>query len=542
MASHIQKAFQTANLSGFFSSGSTNATLTSESPNLFAMLPLLFTSSAIRDWAKLIVIGGIFETCRRFASNSYSDLLSSFRIEAVFDDDDPTYGWMLIWLSKQPSWREIRAVEVVVDNNELNDSHTIVLEEEGLSKYDGRIPRKVVYTPSPSRTYSMWYKQRYMTVTRIQEQTSRWSGKSNALHISILSRNSHILKDLIRDARMEFLRSQDNRLSIYTSDSTNTWRRIGTRPKRSLESIVLDPGMKELLLEDANDFLTSREWYSERGIPFRRGYLLYGAPGCGKTSLIHSIAGALDLDVYIISLSRTGLDDNSLDTLITELPERCVALMEDIDAALSGALNRDEHEQKKEATDRSEQSTQKPGPTPIHTGSRVSLSGLLNCLDGIGAAEGRILFATTNKYTSLDSALCRPGRMDLHIEFKLASKYQARELFYHFYRPVKSAVNDSEKGSKVGGTVNTTEKAPSENTVAVVGDVHQHARFSEDVIKALASQFADLIPERQLSMAAIQGFLMTYKTRPYLAVEKVAGWVEEEMSKPHSPKVDVTSG
>lgn len=95
MASHIQKAFQTANLSGFFSSGSTNATLTSESPNLFAMLPLLFTSSAIRDWAKLIVIGGIFETCRRFASNSYSDLLSSFRIEAVFDDDDPTYGKLI---------------------------------------------------------------------------------------------------------------------------------------------------------------------------------------------------------------------------------------------------------------------------------------------------------------------------------------------------------------------------------------------------------------------------------------------------------------
>lgn len=122
-------------------------------------------------------------------------------------------GWMLIWLSKQPSWStgssnilgstltpflgEVRAVEVVVDNNELNDSHTIVLEEEGLSKYDGRIPRKVVYTPSPSRTYSMWYKQRYMTVTRIQEQTSRWSGKSNALHIRYDDTVKQILSLLI---------------------------------------------------------------------------------------------------------------------------------------------------------------------------------------------------------------------------------------------------------------------------------------------------------------------------------------------------------
>jgi chaperone BCS1 len=85
----------------------------------------------------------------------------------------------------------------------------------------------------------------------------------------------------------------------------------------------------ELVVEDARDFLGSKSWYSERGIPFRRGYLLvsftpllrcsnfrlmdyfskYGAPGSGKTSLIHSIAGELGLNVYIISLSRSGLDD-----------------------------------------------------------------------------------------------------------------------------------------------------------------------------------------------------------------------------------------
>ncbi len=59
----------------------------------------------------------------------------------------------------------------------------------------------------------------------------------------------------------------------------------------------------------------------------------------------------------------------------------------------------------------------------------VTLSGLLNALDGVDAKQGRILVATTNKYDSLDEALSRPGRMDVHIEFKLAAKYQARELF-----------------------------------------------------------------------------------------------------------------
>ena len=76
--------------------------------------------------------------------------------------------------------------------------------------------------------------------------------------------------------------------------------------------------------------------------------------------------------------------------------------------------------------------------------SRVTLSGLLNALDGIGAREGRILYATTNVYTALDPALCRPGRMDLHIEFKLASKYQARELFKRFYLPSTTSKDTEE--------------------------------------------------------------------------------------------------
>src|SRR6266851_8044284 len=77
------------------------------------------------------------------------------------------------------------------------------------------------------------------------------------------------------------------------------------------------------------------------GIPFRRGYLLYGAPGSGKTSIIHSLAGELGLDIYIISLSKTGLDDTALGSLISSLPEQCIAIMEDIDAAFTHGLTRD---------------------------------------------------------------------------------------------------------------------------------------------------------------------------------------------------------
>ncbi|KAI0725711.1 hypothetical protein C8Q72DRAFT_785030, partial [Fomitopsis betulina] len=108
--------------------------------------------------------------------------------------------------------------------------------------------------------------------------------------------------------------------------------------------IILDPGIKETLLNDARDFFSSKKWYTDRGIPFRRGYLLvmtHLAPGSGKTSMIQSIAGELGLNVYIVTLSRIGMDDSALNELISNMPRRCIALMEDIDAAFKAGITRD---------------------------------------------------------------------------------------------------------------------------------------------------------------------------------------------------------
>ena len=164
--------------------------------------------------------------------------------------------------------------------------------------------------------------------------------------------------------------------------------------------------------------------------------------------------------------------------------------------------------------------------------SSVSLSGLLNALDGVGAQEGRILFATTNHYEALDPALCRPGRMDVHVEFKLASRYQARELFRHFYAPRHRDGTNSESqcmsaraGSDSGyqsvasgyRSVASSSRSQSPTPVDVAcGMLHHHARqfrLEAAVADALAARFAEAIPEREFSMASLQGYLMGYKAR-----------------------------
>ncbi len=204
---------------------------------------------------------------------------------------------------------------------------------------------------------------------------------------------------------------------------------------------------------------------------------------------------------------------------------------------------------------------------------RITLSGLLNALDGVSAQEGRLLFATTNKYDSLDPALTRPGRMDLHIEFKLASKFQARELYRCFYLPdsdspteVAAQSNQKELTEKEPPLIEVDETAsnasgestavpstlpsptlkllslpdtPSDSTIASTSTSitvsnrpprrkERAPRLTRSEVDKLATMFSDLLPEREFSMAALQGYLMMYKTRPAEAVHDFTAWVEKE--------------
>ncbi|KZP24080.1 hypothetical protein FIBSPDRAFT_889049 [Athelia psychrophila] len=108
-----------------------------------------------------------------------------------------------------------------------------------------------------------------------------------------------------------------------------------SKHKRIISIIVLSPGVKKMLLNDAKDFFKSEKWYADRGIPFRRGYLLHRVPGSGKSSLIHAIAGELMLDIYTLSLSPLWISDGTLTTLMSSVPARGVVFLEDLDVAFT---------------------------------------------------------------------------------------------------------------------------------------------------------------------------------------------------------------
>ncbi|KAH9940364.1 P-loop containing nucleoside triphosphate hydrolase protein [Epithele typhae] len=427
--------------------------------------------SSMIDGMKLVVLGGTVETARRVASSGWSHFINSFFLTAHFSEEDYPYDWLMLWLSRRPEWQRSREFETTTRNSNPGFGSRVADNSFGDDDDDeddtpGRVKTRVVFQPTPNTTHTIYYRGHLLRVKRWRKGDTG----SEVISVSVVARNNSILKQLVLQAKKEYEAEAVHRIQIYFADSHGCWRWTDSRHKRPMSSIVLNPGVKEMLLADTKDFLKSEKWYADRGIPFRRGYLLYGVPGSGKSSLIHAIAGELMLDIYVVSLSSSWINDSTLTTLMGRVPARCIVLLEDLDAAFTRSTSRDGTSTGSPDNESKEKVNEQPTSTSSSRRGRkndqmsdvntLSLSGLLNALDGVAASEGRLLFATTNHLERLDPALSRPGRMDVWIEFKNASKWQAELLFRNFF-PSTDEDNEELEGDLDGIELPTVPPSPS---------------------------------------------------------------------------------
>ncbi|THG96922.1 hypothetical protein EW026_g5002 [Hermanssonia centrifuga] len=492
--------------------------------------PLSANTSPIHDTLKLVVIGGTVETARRASVSAWNGFVDSFFLTAHFSQEDYPYDWLMHWLSKQPAWGRSREFDITtrtVSRHGMTQKTSGDLEddEEEEIALGNRKQRKVAIIPSVDTTHTIYYRGHWLRITR----TKRFQdyGSCGEIKISVVARNNDILKKLVLEAKRDYEKDAVHRVHIFMADTAYCcWRWNGARQKRPMSSIVLEPGVKDMILADCKDFLESEDWYAERGIPFRRGYLLHGVPGSGKTSLIHSLAGELGLDIYVVSLSSKGMSDDTLSKLMGNVPSRCILLLEDLDAAFTRGVSRDESSTGAPTKSTAANAKEKE-ETKDDSASTLSLSGLLNSLDGVAAAEGRLLFATTNHIERLDPALSRPGRMDVWINFKNATKWQAEGIFQCFFPAKKAATAPSESDTSKEATGTIASQSNLAAPKRKKGSQILHS-LSEDEITVLAKRFADAIPNDEFSVASLQGYLLKNKTRPRECVEEAPAWVIQE--------------
>jgi chaperone BCS1 len=496
----------------------------------------------------LLLLAGMLVVCWNYASQYIWEHVERHFMSVVdIRTDDEIYNILMAWVASQ---RFSQGARRFVVNTKLSSRSWFLWrwddsddEEEYGSGDTPSVEKKkkaLSYTPSFG-SHHFWYRRHLLLFRRTanREQNSFMVSEREEISISCFGRNPYILKELLLEAREKYLEKDEHKTQIYRGtmghmSSDPSWQRCMSRASRPFSTVILSEKTKKDLVDDVTDYLNpaTQRWYANRGIPYRRGYLLHGPPGTGKSSLSLALAGFFKMRIYIVSLNSVTATEETLGGLFAELPRRCVVLLEDIDTA---GLTHTREENGSSNSDSSKDDDDDMEPTQITPGngntnnnpnSRLSLSGLLNILDGVASQEGRILIMTTNHIEKLDKALIRPGRVDMVVEFGLADNYMTTNIFKNIFAYLE--------GDNVADDDEYLALGPDERKAAMDEKAKTHAAHDAKIIE-LAEAFAAKIPNHEFSPAELQGHLMRHKRNPERAVETAEEFVEKTR-KDHKDK------
>lgn len=254
--------------------------------------------------------------------------------------------------------------------------------------------------------------------------------KPEELRFHFLTRNYDVVSSFMGELRSRVQAENYTQTTIY-GVRWGCWNPIGKRTPRPTETLFYPGQLHTHILEDFRRWESSADKYARRGRVHKRGYLLYGVPGTGKTQLALWLAGQTQRNVSL--MVSNDISDAEFLNLVSSLPRRSILLLEDVDTVLGNDRPAVKGKRKNQ-----EEPSERKG---------LSLGFLLNVLDGVLSTEGQVIVMTTNHPEKLDPALIRPGRTDYRVEIPTLDKPSLEAMYTSYFGPQGA----KEFASAIGG-------------------------------------------------------------------------------------------
>lgn len=391
---------------------------TSSQPSLLNV-DALFNNPLFSGGIGLAVFGTGLAVARKSVITAASRIRQRLLVQVEIPPNDFAYEWFLRWMVRQHQESLAIPPKTLLDriSRQFTLVHHLSTRTTAKKAQDGGLGQVHSLLEPGYGKHVIRYKDTFIAVNRERKATANTTTGTpfETVQLTTLYAHRHIFESMFQELHELARAAEIGKTTMYVPHHVDWVPHGDPKRKRPLDSVFLDEGVKERIVADIEDFLGSQDWYTERGIPYRRGYMLFGPPGTGKSSFIQALAGELGYSIALVILSQRGITDDSLGRLLTKVPPRTLILLEDADAAFNNRRQVDDDG---------------------YSGSNVTFSGLLNALDGVATGEERITFLTTNHIDKLDEALIRPGRVDLIERIGEATIHQAASMWDRFYGDV----------------------------------------------------------------------------------------------------------
>lgn len=337
----------------------------------------------------------------------------------------------------------------------------------------------------------------------VEKQATKDSAKLEKIELRFLTTDTKAIVNFINTAREHMEALEQQRTRFYNGAGGTTWTIHSIKPKKPLKSLIMHEGVLDKIIKDTELFFQQEQDYIDKGVPYKRVYLLWGPGGTGKSSTAAAVAAHFNKNVYTLS---GRYDPSNIASLFTAVPKGDIILIDDIHSLIGD-----------------------PSAPPFN---KVPLHSMLEALDSAQSPEGVVIFITANDLSTIPEPLLRAGRVDLKFYLGYADEYQIRQMVLKFYPVIKETTLDSFCNHVLNSGISVT---PSDLQAlcqsmrgAVDTDVHllvSTDKWLEDVklyrelaaksdsLQQVYSKFEDITEDAQIAnaIACDPGFWSTFE-------------------------------